>query len=119
MRAALSSTVRPQMRALALVSLLAFAGCAREAKDYPTLDVRYESCLIAELRRQGYSFERLDAPTLKAQPPTAWPSAKGSIRWRPPSEEAEARLWCEVAFCYADTRDVTKGAFPDMCRKYQ
>lgn len=107
------------MRALILATAILITGCSPDAKLYPALDQKYEGCLLAELRRAGYDYERVDNPTLEAKPPTAWPSVKGSIRWHPPSEEAERRLWCEVAFCYADTRDVTKGSFPDVCKNYQ
>jgi hypothetical protein len=107
------------MRVLAIVWLLAVAGCTQEPEYYPTLDTKYEGCLVAEMRRRGYSYEMVDAPTYEARPPTAWPSTKRAILWRPPSKDAEIRLWCEVAFCYADTRDTTKGAFPDICERYQ
>jgi hypothetical protein len=106
------------MRVLAVSAALAVLGCSPGPQSYPALDSKYEECLTAELDRAGYKYERVNEPAPKSVPPTAWPARDGYIRWTPSSEEAQQRLWCEVAFCYADTRDVTKGAFPDVCKAF-
>ena len=95
------------------------AACSSEPVVFPVVDAKYESCLVGELQKTGYKFHRVEDPTIKSEPPTAWPARTGAVIWYPSSKEEEQRVWCNVAFCYADTRDVRKGAFPDMCASYQ
>jgi hypothetical protein len=101
---------------LALIGL--GAACSSEPVVFPVVDAKYESCLVGELQKAGYKFQRVEDPAIKSEPPTAWPARTGAVIWYPSSKEEEQRVWCNVAFCYADTRDVRRGAFPDMCASY-
>ena len=98
-------------RVIACLALVG-AGCSSPTASFPTSDGKYKACLETELKRAGYHYEVLD-------PPTPWGESVGAINWQPPSNEIEQRVWCEAAFCVTETRDVTKFAFPDMCKAYQ
>lgn len=101
-----------------LITLFAFAlvlvGCNQAPAPvlFPVVGAKYQKCLEAELRKAGAEYEFQPAPT-------RWGPTTAAVLWHPTSQKEEQRVWCEAAFCYSDTRDVRKGAFPDMCTAYQ
>jgi hypothetical protein len=100
------------MRSVVIMLGLVLCGCEREPVFFPVSEAKYGECLEHELREIGrnYAFHPEPSTSSRTMP---------AVSWFPASKDEEKRVWCETAFCYLGTRDVKKGAFPDMCAAYQ
>jgi hypothetical protein len=105
------------MRLTIAALALYLAGCAQNPPElpvshFPIHDSKYLSCLEAQLTKAGHAYSVKPAPS-------AWGPEIADVATRLPSKREEARLWCEAAFCTVGSRDVSKGAYPDMCAAFQ